>query len=226
MILLKLYLWLDRRFADLPLSASPLPISPKPEHNEFAFVVETNCHGLSVELPHKGCVVGAVLRLFGGWWNHASATHLHVGENGSGLFGGSRNTRHHVRQASVRQIVQGDLLERLHQLAEVLHVGNESGSFARTFCYMRAVHCGNRANHPEKLLDHRNPLEKVPAVLLSSNSSRPVNRKSRKNSLGPRRCGRPPFDCLADQIERRAIHCISHIHVYHGRSLALSEGRA
>lgn len=209
-MLFEINFWLDRRLADLPFPAQPLPVSGKPEHNELAFVVEADFHRLCVERPHQGRMIGALLCLLGGWSDHPPATHFDVSEYRCGFFCGSRDSGDDVGQAPVRQFLQRNLFQRLHQLAEILNVRNEGSSLARALTNMGAIRSGNGADNAEQLFDHRHSLEEISAVLLRRDACSPVDSQCRKYRLGPRGSGGPPSKRLAENLQGVAVERLGH----------------
>lgn len=220
-MLLKLDLRLHWRFADLPLATQPLPVSGKPEYNELTLVVDLHSDRLSVECPHKRCVVGTVLRLIKSRRHHAPTAQLYISEYRADFLRRSSDTRNYVCQARIGQLLQRHLPQRLNQLVEVLDVRNKRHTFAGTLSDVKTVGGGHSAADGEQLLDHRDSLEKIPAVLLRRDASCPVNSESRKYRLSPRCGGRPPAERLAEDLEGVAVERLGHCD-----RLSMVEGKA
>lgn len=217
---------LDGRLADLALLAQPLPVAGESENDQLALVVESNRDGLSVETPQPFNVFATLFRGGVGRWDISLSARVCIREKCTRLLCETGNTSDYVRQPTIWEFLQRHLLERLDKLVEVLHIRAERGLLSSALVHMFAVRSSNGASHLQQLVDNRHPLEKIATVLLNSNSGCPVDGKCGKNRLSPRRSGCPPFDCLADQVKRRAVDAVRHVHVNHGRSLALVEAQA
>lgn len=220
-MLLKLDFGFERRFADLPLAAKPLPVSRQTKYDELAFVIDLHSDCLRVKCPHKRRVVGTVLRLLKSRRHHPPTAQLYISEYRTDFLGSSSDTSHYVCQTRIGQLLQRHLPQRLNQLVEVLDIRNKRYAFASTLFDVKTVGGGHSAADGEQLLDYRNSLEEIPAVLLRRDASRPVNRESRKYGLSPR-CGRrPPAERLAEYLEWVAVEWLGHCD-----RLSMVEGKA
>lgn len=217
---------LDRRLADLPLPAQPLPVSRESKNDKLALVVDSDCDSLRVEMPQPFNVLAALLRGGTGGRDISFSARVRICKKCASLLCETGNASDYVRQSAIWEFLQRDLLERLNKLVEVLHIRTERALLSRALVHLFAVRSSNGASHLQQLVNNRHSLEKIATVLLNSNSSGPVDGKCGKNRLSPRGSGCPPFDCLADQVKRRAVDAVRHVHINHGRSLALLEAQA
>lgn len=156
------------------------------------------------------------------------------------IVGMSRRARRCPRQIALDEVKNSDqvVVHKLHWLDQS-KVGHVFHSYRSKLICNRSKPRNNndRWDHVQAVLIrdfskaeqcHIAANLTLPSKLFRSSRSKccEVDSSGRENCLSPRGCRRPPIKRMAKQLKWRAVDCVCHVYVNHGRSLAWAEAQA